>query len=769
MLSKKTKLIILGGLALFCAVFYFFLLQQSRLPVAHDTGSYLEQQYVYFNEVAQHHAIPFWFPFTKQGYVTNYYWPVQVMVLAPVAYVIALIAKGLNYLYVFYAGIWFDEMIFLLGIVLLGSLYYKRWESLLFVGITAAASTVWYSQIFWGFHLFYAIPLTLFCWHRFLEEKKAVYLAGAMLGFFTGFIGNCIYPNIFVLFVLLVYGGCSFYWKENRSGWLDALKAWRWPQWAMLGGLCALMGLALYSIKFGGEHVMYVREGRGAGGTVGLDVFLQYGGAINIAKYLAFFDRSDVRFLTCDVSLYAGFLMPFLALAGLVFSRERSRWPVVITAVVVMLFSSGILVSQLFYYVFPGGNIFRHIGLTSPIARMFCILLAGFGADVLFRYLDEGKRKVVVFWGVFAVMMVFLCRGFLVHGQQDPFRLLVPVERVVVDVLRYVLLAVGIVVGLGAWRRYKWAHVALTVLLLSVAALELSVYKYAKTVSTMPRVPPAAIGLFDPLAYPFPMTRKLSTVEHGAESQRIQALWPLLVNRRCAEVCDSVYDTVESLLYTDTLQSVFRSDVILDTANDFISAGVRSAPQVQKDVYVRYAGVTADKVMVFSQLNHAPDIKALEGIFARPGFNPDSVWTTTDQVNRLGSSLNADVVRAVGDDVSASVGKSVPAKVVARKFSFNEVVFDVDIDGLAGQPYFLYFADAYHPFWKAYVNDQEVPVLRANIAYKLIVIPSGHSQARFVFGHPFYVISTAAWLLLCLGVMALLGCLVWREAGKGRG
>ncbi|MBF0330992.1 MAG: hypothetical protein HQL17_03585 [Candidatus Omnitrophica bacterium] len=745
----KSKLPILLLLLAFISFFYLLLIMQHRLPIAHDTGQYLEQQYVYFNEMAQGHTFPLWFPFIKQGYVGNYHFTSQLTILAPVTYLVALMAKGVNYLYLFFAGLWLDEIFMMLGVVLLGSLFFQRRTTLLFVGLTAFASTVWYPQIFWGMHLYYFIPMVLFCFHQFLNEQKMRYLAGALLAFWLGFVGNGLYINIFVSFVLLVYVGAVFLFSvDARHALISGLGKVR-P--AGVGGVLALlviMGLSLCYVKLADGQIAFLGAGRTAGNGVTLDIFMQYGGGINIAKYLSFFDRTNTRFLTPDLQLYAGFAMPFLTIIGLLFGRQKERWPLVIATVTVILFSSATFVSVLFYHIYPLGQVFRHIGLTATVAKLFMIILAGFGLDVMLNYLKAGQHRVWLLWSGLFILFVFLCRGLSVLGN-DPLAVLSDKEGMLLSMGRYILLTGVLAAGVMAWRGMKYRYKALIALFMAVVMLELFAYKYSKVVAAMPRASAKVIALFQPSAYQFTIFRPFSTMDQLTKSERMKTLWPLLEQESKAGRLWSVYDTLESFLFTDTFQSNLRSDYALVPVKDFLAAASTAPAQVQAQVYLRYGGVFASKVGVFSQLNYAADASELAKIFARTGHNADSLWTTADQVSKVTDPMDR---RLVLND-PASTGESVPARVAVKKFEFNEIILDVDVAGPAGRSYFLYYADAYHPFWKARVNGEGRPVLRANIGYKAVVIPAGRSEVVFYFGHPLYYVAVMCAMLLCGGVI----------------
>ena len=62
-------------------------------------------------------------------------------------------------------------------------------------------------------------------------------------------------------------------------------------------------------------------------------------------------------------------------------------------------------------------------------------------------------------------------------------------------------------------------------------------------------------------------------------------------------------------------------------------------------------------------------------------------------------------------------------------FSANRVVIEVNAAARA----WLYYADAFHPSWRATVNSHPAVVLRANVGFKAVEVDKGISEVVFEF------------------------------------
>ena len=91
-------------------------------------------------------------------------------------------------------------------------------------------------------------------------------------------------------------------------------------------------------------------------------------------------------------------------------------------------------------------------------------------------------------------------------------------------------------------------------------------------------------------------------------------------------------------------------------------------------------------------------------------------------------------------------------------FSYNRLYAEAFVPEPFGT--WLYYADAYHPSWRAFVNSAPVPVYQANTGFKAIFLPPGKSSVSFSFENT----PAITWSLYCIvifGLITTLVCLTW--------
>lgn len=121
--------------------------------------------------------------------------------------------------------------------------------------------------------------------------------------------------------------------------------------------------------------------------------------------------------------------------------------------------------------------------------------------------------------------------------------------------------------------------------------------------------------------------------------------------------------------------------------------------------YLPYPG----RFLFFSNARSAKDNKEMVN-----KMNDPSVDLTTELVIR-------------SDIKAASRGGNGQGKARPVSYKADSVVIycEADSDG------FLYASDTYYPGWKAYVDGKEVPIYRANLAFRAVPVPKGNHTVSF--------------------------------------
>ena len=72
------------------------------------------------------------------------------------------------------------------------------------------------------------------------------------------------------------------------------------------------------------------------------------------------------------------------------------------------------------------------------------------------------------------------------------------------------------------------------------------------------------------------------------------------------------------------------------------------------------------------------------------------------------------------------------ADILVKEFTLDKL--RLQVNNKTTSDAVLYYADAWHPEWHAYVNSKPSTVLKTNLAYKSVIIPPGKSEVVFEFG-----------------------------------
>jgi hypothetical protein len=172
--------------------------------------------------------------------------------------------------------------------------------------------------------------------------------------------------------------------------------------------------------------------------------------------------------------------------------------------------------------------------------------------------------------------------------------------------------------------------------------------------------------------------------------------------------------------------------------------------------YRKIEGRMPGRLQVFSGAHVAASDQTLADFLNRRDFLGDVLLLSANP-GEAPESLPADLARR-------SERLDVPIEV--RYYDADHLQVQVDLPaGLSGG--WLYYADVWHPDWKADVNSAHSEVRRANLAYKAVRLGSGRNVVDLRFSAPlrsalYRIVGAASLLGLC-------GLAVWTASLLGAG
>ena len=310
-----------------------------------------------------------------------------------------------------------------------------------------------------------------------------------------------------------------------------------------------------------------------------------------------------------------------------------------------------------------------------------------------------------------------------------------------VDV-RVLHLAVACTVVIGMLAVLKRGTMALAWILLVFHCADTATYKIEQETARQQRVSREVTGLFDVQRYRFPPRRTLN----AWDSPRLALVSNIVSYGTC-------YDMLASFGDCTVVRSPFRVQFCEEPVYRFFQAWCTNAsPQSffallalpSSPAFWKECGFLMPKLQMFSRARGvASDTEAAE-VMRRDDCSGDILLVAD----------SAHAPRAAPP--AAAFERLTNAVVAVREFSYDRLALDVDNPAAATSV--LYYADAWHPFWRATVNGTGTPVMRANIAYKAVAVPPGRSHVEFVFGTPW----STFLLYSMIGIALLAFCaVVW--------
>jgi hypothetical protein len=91
----------------------------------------------------------------------------------------------------------------------------------------------------------------------------------------------------------------------------------------------------------------------------------------------------------------------------------------------------------------------------------------------------------------------------------------------------------------------------------------------------------------------------------------------------------------------------------------------------------------------------------------------------------------------------------------------------VRLEANLAQPGYVVLVDAYDPGWRATLDGRDIPVLRANLAFRAVQVPPGHHVIEYVYRPPTLIAGLAISGITVLAAVARAVIGLWRGVSSG--
>jgi len=770
-LSKEKFLFIV---ILFIEFFQFLYCIGSNRLVVHDTFFRFYMQYYYLNNYINYFEYPYWIPYLTHGTLAT---PWQGLVgihgiLNNVLFLTGSLLKNINFLQIFYTGVYFDKIVLLTGSWLFSRRLYNSPIVSLFVCISILTSSVWASQIHLNFLFYYAIPLIIYLLHRFIETQKWRYfLFGSNL-----FILQCIDKLFYFLPVvsLTIFLYFFFYTVFNLRKIIDDLKRIRFGLNSLtcIGLVVASILVVLCLVKSGidGEIVKNILQ-RNNDGSVPLDIFLTYSKDNSITKWFEVLIGVSIK---NDSTLYCGLLVPLFALFGIMFNLNRKSLPIFLAGLVLFLFSLGSIVSVFFYYSWPMMKYYRHIFQITSIVRIFLCFFAGFGLLKLLEFIFSKEHSALKNGWLLIMSTILLASGAVIYFQSSngsfvtslikPLTYDADLNQITANSHRYFLLFKFLGIKyilcsllLFTFLRAKNRSCLKSSLILLIVFHAADGYSYSlqefnnRTVALTTKQ--LQITQFQPIIF----NHQRSAEDFTDNNQRQNILTPELLSKSLLSW------NIHAFLFNDPVKSNLRTDHWLKSLDQYLESynqHLHGFPKLNADKtsksdlnlpidnrsIQKISGLTEHKIQFFHHAysyitDNTPII-----ILSNPMFQGDVLFlerNNTPDEQEILSELTGQSLLDTNERLSLSY--------TVNHFSSNRLT--INTNNTTGNPIWLFYSDVWHPSWKAKINNKDSPVYKANRAYKAVKLNPGPNEILFYFSSTFWeyltfliIINSFFWL-----------------------
>jgi|GEM_PF-1007604 len=755
----------------------------------HDTNYAYNAFYFFYNDFFFHNGLPLWEPFGRYG--VQAYYP-MITALSPAGIFTGLVGWCLRVrdtLFLFNLSLYFEQLVFLYGTYLLCKSLFRHRATVLFVCLSAALSSMLVLQIWWNFRVYSMLPLVLYFGFRFFSGLRLRDLGLAMAMFCISLIG--VMPYVVSLLTLEVSVIAVFMVAANLGKLKGVLSQPR-ADWAQGIALIAFSALALAAFYYIWNASVDMVEGLGAARdplsyVVDLKTFFTYG-------YLEYTEFTGLvvpfgKFIGGSITIYAGlipllfivylfarprfllasgiatllvvgtavlwwamsarvtgpppesaiatvidWLLPLLALSFIVFVFIRTRdarvtaFVSVIAVLTLLSLGERTFFAKAVYEYFPLMKFFRHIGYVVAGFKLFIPILAGFGLDAfLNRARPEGEsteNDTFNYTNASVAVAVFVILGSAVCVLAASFIMPGRLSSVAAG---YAALTVLFLAAMLLLRRYMPRGRFFAALVVAGICFQMLGFQglvdyelYAMERAQGLRYARESVMVHE---YGFQPERTMAPPTQRAALARVPLQYPYTKMTEDPRGWIINYAFSYNFIQWDPCVPHMKLDYVSARVAELVRLEGGTTGKGKLTIPDNFAltgalGCTEPKLRLASDVVFSPSDAESKRYLTEPGKGerivlndvPDSLRQTWSEVKK--SQPDAGVVNV-------------------RRFSANELEAEVTLP--EGEGAWLYYADAWYPGWKAFVNGRPVPVARANYAFKAVMLEGGRNIVRFCF------------------------------------
>lgn len=727
-----------------------------------DTFTSFQGVYFFYNEFFLTGKIAQWMPFGAYGIQSDF---LLITALSPASYFVGFMGRmfGVQDVYLlFKAVLFFEQVILLFGTYLLAKSVFKNRITILFVCLNVLGAISLIYNIYFSFRMFYLLPLIIYFLVLFFRDYRPQHLFIAMTIFVLQCIGNLQYMMVIPFYVLLIiFTVLAIKNYKNLHKTTELFRENAFSCFLSFFSFCIIAFAYLYFIKSALNEALLVTPDRAADGIVPIESFLTYGLNTKILTDLIFPFYSASGFLS-SVNIFYGILPLFFLRYAL---REKGFNPLKLSLLLaigtLVLLSIGKYgcIGYILYYIFPGMKYYRHISNVLGPLKLLLPIVSGFGLEYFLRQNTQGHSS-----GKISLMeMLFLVSGLIylaahiagVHYLNEKGALALDATVQTSYILCY---SAAVVVLFALLKRIKMKYPAIflsaaVILIICFEMLSLqflvnlpyyykskdvpledvsrvhgyrfgnertfqpsedrSVKAMAAIFSLDPNLPVYSYNFaqFDPCVYSFmaPSDKwALSGIKTGdIRNSRID-----IIN---ANVVSLIAERSRKYLFTD-----------LNDALGIFYDGSCATPKLRllsNEFYRNKSGLT--------------DVRWVNNKLEFKSKLDDNIsdLLNTDKINE---TLLLTLPAGLSEDARARFeegNKTGKGAIKVTDFTANEL--DLETNLPEGFTSWLLYTDAYHPMWKAYINDRPAVVAQANIAFKAVKLQGGTSRVKFIFDNKY--------------------------------